>query len=92
MDRVAKVFGHKNCISLNNEPWITTPILINLNSNELYYYLFVARLNRCSGSCNSFHELSSRRYISNIEDDVNLNVFNMITRKNESKIVTKHVS
>lgn len=52
----------------------------------------MAHLNRCSGSSNSFHDLSSRTYVSNIEDDVNLNVFNMITRINKSKIISKHVS
>ena len=42
-----------NCISLNNEPRLTRSTLIDLNSNELHYYRFIASLDRCNASCNS---------------------------------------
>ena len=49
-------------------------------------------LNRCNGSCNTFDELSSRICVSSETEDVYLNVFNMITKINESKTLTKQVS
>ena len=38
------------------------------------------------------NDLSSRVYVPNKTEDVNLNVFTMITRLNESKRIIKHIS
>ena len=38
------------CISLNNEPRQTRPTLIDLNSNEIHYYLFIVSLERYNGN------------------------------------------
>ena len=42
-------------------------------------------------SCDSLNDLSNKVYIPNKKDDLNLNVFNTITRLNESKILIKHI-
>ena len=40
------------CVSLNDEPCIIRPILIDLNPFELKYYPFMISLGKCTGSCN----------------------------------------
>ena len=52
----------------------------------------MASLERCGGSCNTVDGLSSRICVPNKTEDANLNVFNMITKKNKSKTLTKHIS
>ena len=47
-------------------------------------------LDRCNGSCNTFHDLSSRKCVLHKSVHVNLIVFNMVTRINESKTLIKH--
>ena len=42
------------CVSLNDEPCMVRPILIDLNPIELKYYPFVISLGECTGSCNSY--------------------------------------
>ena len=49
-------------------------------------------LDKCNGSCNTFTEISIRVCIPNKTENVNLNVFNFITRKNESKTFEKYLS
>ena len=72
------------------------PTLINLNPNEysqeLHYYSFVVKLDRCVGSCNALNYLSNKVIVPNKTEDLNLSVFNMITEDNESKILTKDKS
>ena len=80
------------CVSLNNEPCLDRPTLFDLNSNEFHYYPFRVSLDRCNESCNTVDDLSSRICVSNKAEDVNLNVFNVITRINESKTLTKYIS
>ena len=48
-------------------------------------------LDRCNGICNTTDDLSSRIYVLNKTDDVNLNAFDKITGTNESRTLTKKI-
>ena len=75
---------------------MTQPTLINLYSNEysqeFHYYPFAVKLDRCVGSCNTLNDLSNKLCIPNKTKSLNLSVSNMITRINESKTLTNHIS
>ena len=80
------------CMSLNNKQCKTRLALIDLNPVELNYYLFMIALDKFNGSSNTPIEIFCRICVSNKTEDVNWIVFNSITRKNESKTLTKHIS
>ena len=87
--------NHANkCVSLSNQKLKTQPTLINLHTNEynklFHYHPLVVKLDRCVESCNTLNDLSNKVCVSN--KDSNLSVFNMITRINELKTLTKHIS
>ena len=88
--------SHTICVSLSNHKWEIQTTLINLQPNkysqELHYYTFAVKLDRCVESCNTFNHLSNKVCVPNKTEDLNIHVFNMITRVNESKILTKHIS
>ena len=65
---------------------------INEYSQELYYYSFAVRQDKCVGSCNTFNGLFNKLCVQNKTEDLNLSVFNMITEVNGSKTLAKHVS
>ena len=76
---------------------MTQPTLINLHPNEysqeLRYYPFAVKLDKCVGSCNTLNDLCNKVCVPNKTEDLNnLSVFNMITEINESKTLTKHIS
>ena len=75
---------------------MTQPTLIDLHPNEysqgFYYYLFAVILAKFSGICNTFNDLSDKVCVPNKTEDLNPSVFSMITGKNESKKLTKHIS
>ena len=52
----------------------------------------MVKLDRCVGSCNTLIDLSSKVCVPNETQDLNLSVFNMITRINELKTLTKHIA
>ena len=56
------------------------------------YYPFAVNLDRCVGRCNTLNDLFNRVCIPNKAEDLNLNIFNIITGMNESKTLTKHIS
>ena len=49
--------------SLNNQPWMIRPALIDLNPVKLNYYPFMSRLDKCNGSCNVADDLSTKIYL-----------------------------
>ena len=51
----------------------------------------MVKLDRCVGSCNNINDLSNKVYLSNKTEEWNLSVFNVITRINESNILTKDI-
>ena len=88
--------NHTKCVSLSRPKCEIQPTLINLRPNEynqeLHYYTFAVKLDRCIGSCNTVNDLSNNVCVPNKTEDLNLNVSNMIRGRNESKMLTKHVS
>ena len=88
--------NHKKCVSLSNEKCEIQPTFINLHPNEysqeFHYYPFTVKLDKCVRSCNFLNDLSNKVCVPNKTEDLNLNVFNMITGINELKTLTKHIS
>ena len=88
--------NHTKCILLSNQKCMVQPSFINLHPNEysqeFHYYSFVIKLHRCVGSCNTLNDLSDKICVPNKTEDLNLSVFNMITRINESKTLTKLIT
>ena len=41
------------CIYLENQPWIATPSLIGLDSDNCYYYPSMVNLDKFNGCCNT---------------------------------------
>ena len=63
-----------------------------MNPNKLHFCLFMASLDRCNRSCNTLDESPDRICVPNKAEDLNLIIFDMITRINEEKALTKHIS
>lgn len=49
-------------------------------------------LNRSASSCNNPNDLSNKVCVSNETEDLNLNIFNIITEIKESRTLTKRLS
>ena len=66
--------------------------LLNLNPDEynqgLRYYQFMVNLDRFNGCFNTLNNPFERICVPNKIEDVNLSIFNMITKINKSKTLT----
>ena len=73
------------------------PVLVNVlilvykYGQELRYHPFAVSLDRCRGGFNIFNDLSNRLCVPDKTEDVNMNIFNMITGINELKTLIKHI-
>ena len=60
-----------------------TNLQLNEYSQEFRYCSFAVKLASCVGSCSTLNDLSNKVCVLNETEDLNLNVFNMITGINE---------
>ena len=60
--------------------------LINLNPNELHYYIFMVSLDRCNGSCNTLDDPFARICFRNKKRNISFNVFDIATIINDSEM------
>ena len=44
------------CVLMNDQECNTRTKIININNNELVFYPFSMKVNKCSGSCNNINE------------------------------------
>ena len=77
------------CLLLNDEPCMIRPTLIDMNSVELKYYLFMISLNKCTGSCNV---LPPKPCVPKETKDIRVQAFHIITNKNEHEAMKEHVA
>ena len=64
-------------ISMNNQPCMARPTLIDMNSDELYYYPFIVSRNRYDRNCNIAEDSFCRIYAPNKIGAVNLKAFSI---------------
>ena len=73
---VVSASNHTKCVSLSNQKCGIELALINLHQNEyiqeLHYYPFPFKLDRCVWSCNTINDLSNKVYVPNKTEDLNL--------------------
>ena len=93
---IVNASNHRKCVLSRNQKCEVQPTLINLHPNEysqeLYYYPFAVKIDRCIGSCNTLNDLSNKVCAPKKVEYLNLGVFNMITGINEQKVLAKHIS
>ena len=63
-----------------------------VNPFKLNYYLFMFSLDKCNGRCNAADDLSAKICFPIETKDVNIKVFNIITKTNEAKELLKDIS
>ena len=67
--------SHTKCISSSNQKSMIQPTLINLHPNEysqeLHYYRFAVKLDRCVESCNTLNDLSNKVCVPNKTEGLN---------------------
>ena len=79
-----------NCISVKNPECKVRSEIINVNSNKPVFYPFGIKTSKCSGSCNNINDLLAKICVLNVIKDLNVKVFNIMSRTNETRHIKLH--
>ena len=66
--------------------------LSGLNQVEPKCYSFIVTLNKCQGRWYCVNDVSTKVFVLSKTKNINVKGFNIITNRNEAKILLKHIS
>ena len=69
-------------VSMNNQEFKITSGIKDVYRNEPLFYLYIVKINKCSGICNNINDPYAKLCVKNI----NIKVFNLISRTNKTSI------
>ena len=73
------------CVSMNNQECKIRPEIIDINTNELLFYLYSITINKCKGSCNTINDPYAKICVPDNIKNTNVKVFNLMSRTNETR-------
>ena len=78
------------CISMKSEECKRRPEIVDVSSNNPIFYAFSIKTNKCSGNCNDINDSYARIYVPDIVKNLNVKVFNLMSRTNETRHIKWH--
>ena len=66
------------------------PKIIDVNKKEIVFYPLSIKVNKCSGNCNNINDFMAKLCVPDTIKDMNIKVFNMLARINETRKITWH--
>ena len=70
---------------MNNQECKITPEINNVNSDDPVFFAFSIKTSKCSGSCNNINDPYAKFCVPDIVKNINLKVFHLLSRTNESR-------
>ena len=81
------------CMSVVNQRCMPRPRILDENAvDEPVYYPYNFMINKCSGSCNDINDPMAKLCVPDVIKNVNMKVYNLLMRANETKNVVYHGS
>ena len=77
-------------ISMNNQECRVRPKTVDVNNNGPVLFPYSVKTSKCSGSCNNINDPYAKICVSDVVKNLNVKVFNPISRTNETRHIKWH--
>ena len=78
------------CVSINDQECKVRQEIINVNSNKPIFYPFSIKRSKCSSSCNNINNPYPKLCVPDVIKNLNVKVFNLMSRTNEIRHIKWH--
>ena len=75
---------------MNNQECKINPQIININKDNPFFYPYSIQVNKYSGICNNINNKDAKLFVSDVVQDINLKLFNIVSRTNETRHIKWH--
>ena len=76
---------------MNNQECKVRSKIVDINSNNPIFYPFSVKTNRCSVNCNNINDPYAKICVPDTVKNLNVRVFNLMSRINGIKLVSVYV-
>ena len=70
---------------MNNQEWKIRPQILNISSDNPFFYPYSIQVNKCSASCHTINDSYAKLCVSHVVKNINVKVFNLVPRTNETR-------
>ena len=78
------------CVSMNNQECKIRPQVVNIISDNPFFYPYSVEVNKCSGSYTNINDPYSKLCVSIVIKNIKVKVFNLVSRTNETRHIKWH--
>ena len=78
------------CVLRNNQKCKIGSETFNINNNEPLFNPYSIKISKCKASCNSIDDPHANLCVPNDIKNINVKVFNVVSRTNETKHIEWH--
>ena len=78
MFAVAMTFNASECVSMINQECKIRPQVVNINSDNRFFYPYSIELSKWGSSCNSINDRYVKLCVSYVIKNINVKVFNLV--------------
>ena len=71
------------CVLMNNQKWKIRPQMLNINSDNPFFYPYSIQVNKCSASCHNINDPYAKLCVPDVVKNINNKVFTLVSRTNE---------
>ena len=82
-------YNSLKCISMNNQECRKT---IDINRNESLFYAYSILINKCRVSWNNINDPYAKLCVPDVAKNINIKVFNLVSRCNCMKLVNVNLA
>ena len=80
----SSITGALNCVLMNNQECKVRPKIVDVNSINLMFNPFSIKVNKC-GNCININDPYAKICVLDTVKDLNVRVFNLMSRTNETR-------
>ena len=78
------------CVLMNNQECKIRSEIMSVNTNELVFYPFSIKVNKCSGSFNNINDPYAKLCVPDVVKNINVKVFNLMSFSNQTRHIKWH--
>ena len=78
------------CVLMNIQESKIRPQVVNINSDNPFFYPCSIQVNKCSGSCNNINDSYAKLCVFDVVKKKNVKVFNLVSRTTEERHTKWH--
>ena len=75
---------------MNNQECKVRPQIVNVNGDDPVFFPFSIKTSKCSGSCNNIENPYTKLCAPDVDKNLNVKVFNLVSRTNETRHIEWH--